>query len=100
MTQSQKSLRELLETLAELEFFDGELSPVEARQLAATFRASRLEYMRRARNPLSGPQSQQLQTLEYRLNIVAEGEGSAEAIRAEAIASLKAFGWSVPRLFD
>ena len=96
MTQSQQSLRELLETLAELEFSDGELSQLEAQQLASSFRGCRLEYMRRARNPLSTQQSQRLQQLEYRLQIVAEGEGSAEAIRSEAIQSLKAFGWSVP----
>ncbi len=96
MSQSQKSLREFLETLAELEFVDGELSSPEARQLAASFRACRLEYMRRGRNPLSAEQSRRLQQLEYRLNIVAEGEGSAAAIRDEAIQSLTAFGWSVP----
>jgi hypothetical protein len=94
MSSSQKSLRELLKTLAELEFFDGELLQVEARQLAATIRACRMEYMRRARNPLWDALSQRLQKLEYRLNIVGEGEGSAEAIRSGAIESLKAFRWS------
>jgi hypothetical protein len=100
VTQSQKSLRELLDTLAELEYSEGEFSRSEARQLATTFRASQLEYMRRARNPLSPQQSRQLQQLEYRLQIVAEGEGSAAAIRSEAIQSLKAFGWSVPDWLD
>jgi len=96
MSRSQRSLRELLETLAELEFFDGELSVPEARQLAAAFRECRLEYLRRARNPLSSQQSHRLQQLDYRLQIVAEGQGSAEAIREEAVESLKVFGWSVP----
>jgi hypothetical protein len=96
VSQSQKTLRELLETLCEVEFADGELSRPEAQQLAASFRACRLEYMRRGRNPLSTDQSRRLQQLEYRLNIVAEGEGSAAAIRDEAIQSLQAFGWSVP----
>jgi uncharacterized Zn finger protein len=98
VSQSQQSLRELLETLAELEFVDGELSPPEARQLAASFRSCRLEYMRRARNPLSSGQSHRLQQLDYRLQLVADGEGSAESIRSEAIETLLAFGWSVPDL--
>lgn len=95
MSRSQTSLRELLETLAELEFLDGELSADEARQLAAAFRACRLDYMRRARNQLSTEQSHRLQQLDYRLQIVAEGQGSAEAIRTEADRTLQAFGWSL-----
>lgn len=100
MNQSQKSLRELLETLAEVEFADGEMLSAEAQQMAATFRACRLEYMRRGRNPLTSEQSHLLQQLDYRLQIAAECQGAAAAIRAEAGESLKAFGWPVPRWLD
>lgn len=96
MTQSRNTLRELLETLAELEFVDGELSAEEARQLAASFRACRLEYMRQGRNPLTTSQSHRLQQLDYRLQIVAEGQGSAAAIRTEALQTLNALNWSLP----
>lgn len=96
MSRSQQSLRELVETLAELEFVDGELSPPAARQLAAAFRTCRLDYIRRARNPLSSQQSHRLQQLDYRLQLVAEGQGSAEAIRGEAMQTLEAFHWSLP----
>jgi hypothetical protein len=100
VTQSQQSLRELLETLAEVEFADGELSSPEAQQMAASFRACRLEYMHRLVNPLTSQQSHLLQQLDYRLQIAAEGPGAAAAIRADAIASLEAFGWPVPRWFE
>ena len=96
MSRSQQSLRELLETLAELDYLDGELSTPEARQLAASFRECRLEFMRRTRIELTKERLHRLQQLDYRLQIVAEGQGSAETIRSEAIETLKAFGWSVP----
>jgi hypothetical protein len=96
VTQTRNTLRELLETLAELEYVEGELSAVEARQLAATFRTSRLQYIKQARNPLTTTQSHRLQQLDYRLQIVAEGQGSAAAIRNEAIETLDAFNWSLP----
>jgi len=96
MTQSRNTLHDLLETLGELEFVDGELSADEARQLAATFRTRRLQYVKQARNPLSSQQSQRLQQLDYRLQIVAEGQGAAEAIRSEALQTLEAFNWPLP----
>jgi hypothetical protein len=96
VTQSRNTLRELLETLAELEYVEGELSADEARQLAATFRTCRLQYMKQARNPLTTTQSHRLQQLDYRLQIVAEGQGSAATIRNEAIETLDAFNWSLP----
>jgi hypothetical protein len=85
-----------LETLAELEYADGELAPDEARQLAAAFRTCRLQYIKQARNPLTTTQSHRLQQLDYRLQIVAEGQGSAATLRNEAIETLDAFNWSLP----
>lgn len=96
MSGSQQSLRELLETLAELEYSDGELSQPEARQLATAFRAARLDFIKRTRIELTKERLQRLQQLDYRLQIVAEGEGSAELVRSEAIETLMALGWSVP----
>lgn len=95
MTQSRNTLRELLETLAELEYVDGELSADEARRLAATFRTCRLQYVKQARNPLTTTQFHRLQQLDYRLQIVAEGQGSADEIRSEALQTLEAFNWSL-----
>ncbi|MGE3243877.1 MAG: hypothetical protein AB7G28_03275 [Pirellulales bacterium] len=52
--------------------------------------------MKQARNPLTTSQSHRLQQLDYRLQLVAEGQASAATIRNEALDTLDAFNWSLP----
>jgi hypothetical protein len=95
MRHDLESLRKLLERIADAHELD--LSSQSAiSDLAYFFRDCRLEVLRTSAASFTEDQLHRLQQMDYRLQMAASGQGSAEGISPEAGRALLAFGWQPP----
>ena len=96
MRDNISTLRSLLERMARIELPGREANRItkqEATELAFSLRDCRLEILRLEADKFSEAQLYRLQQMDYRLQAVVEGTGSAAAISTEAKRALTAFGW-------
>jgi hypothetical protein len=99
MRHTLQTLRSLLEEMAHLKLGDSQaqFSPQDAAALAETFRDCRLELLQNEPCAFSEAKLHRLQQMDYRLQMVASGLGSAYGIHSEAQRTLEAFGWGEVR---
>jgi hypothetical protein len=94
MRHTLQTLRSLLEGMAGLELAGpNQFSHQDAATLAETFRDCRLEVLQNEPCAFSEAKLHRLQQMDYRLQMVASGQGSADGIHSEARRTLEAFGW-------
>ena len=92
-THNLGTLRELLESLANLDPSRYVIPRAKFEESALAFRDCRLELMRLESHKLSEVQLHRLQQMDYRLQMVVSGHGCASGIAPEAKQALDSFGW-------
>jgi hypothetical protein len=90
MIHDANTLRTILNKLALVD----RVSSDEARVLAYEFRDCRLELLRCDAIALTDEQRHRLQQMDYRLQMVVEGQGAAEGIASEARCAMRLCGWT------